>query len=438
VAAALVADARALVAAVGYRSAGTVEFVVDADTGEHFFLEVNTRLQVEHGVTELTHGVDLVAWMVRLAAGDRSMFDAPVPAPHGHAVEARVYAESPAHGFQPSPGRITHVRLPEGVRCDGWVEPGTEVTPFYDPLLLKVLASGPDRASAVARLDRALADLQLEGIETNVEHLRAILAAPRFAAGEVTTGLVAELPFTPPAVEVVDAGAGRGGQALVVSYPGRTGLWSVGVPPSGPMDDWSFRLGNALLGNPADAAGLELSVAGPTLHFHRPATVCLTGADMGASLDEPAPERGAGSAPRSRAGSSLQRDRPLRAVARRLPGLVLQRRRHLGVGDDGQALVVEVEDLGADVPAPGMALAQLGIDGHLHQCSSERGVQGPRTVGQGPAYEVKPMAAGSAGSKSYTRQALPTVILSWVSWGRWSSHLAASCTVSGQVESECG
>ncbi|HEY8546426.1 MAG TPA: urea carboxylase [Acidimicrobiales bacterium] len=308
---ALRADAWALAAAVRYRSAGTVELLVDADTGEHFFLEVNTRLQVEHGVTELTHGVDLVAWMVRLAAGDRSMFGAgaagtgaggdgavprdpvgpgdlvgPVgPVARGHAVEARVYAESPAHGFQPSPGRLTHVRIPEGVRCDGWVEPGTEVTPYYDPLLLKLLAHGPDRATAVARLDRALAELQLAGIETNVEHLRAILADPRFAAGEATTGLLADLPFTPPAVEVVDAGAGRGGQALVVAHPGRTGYWSVGVPPSGPMDDWSFRLGNALLGNPADAAGLELSVAGPTLRFHRPATVCLTGADMGATLD---------------------------------------------------------------------------------------------------------------------------------------------------------
>jgi biotin-dependent carboxylase-like uncharacterized protein len=220
--------------------------------------------------------------------------------PGGHAVEARVYAESPVHGFRPSPGRITHVRVPEGadLRADGWVEAGTEVTPHYDPLLLKLMAHGPDRATAVERLDRALADLVLDGIETNVEHLRAVLADPRFAAGEATTGLLADLPFTPPAVEVVDAGAGRGGQALVVAHPGRVGLWSVGVPPSGPMDDWSFRLGNALLGNPPDAAGLELSVAGPTLRFHRPATICLTGADMGARLVTPGADP-AGAAGRS-------------------------------------------------------------------------------------------------------------------------------------------
>lgn len=293
-------DAHALATAVGYRSAGTVEFVVDAETGAHHFLEVNTRLQVEHGVTELVHGVDLVAWMVRLAAGDRGMFhpagpalassssssSAGAPAPGGHAVEVRVYAENPAREFRPSPGRLTHVHLPDGVRCDGWVESGTKVTPFYDPLLLKLLAHGPDRTTALARLDAALAELRLDGIETNVEHLRAILADERFVAGSPTTGLVADLPFTPQAVEVVGAGAESGGQVLVVAHPGRTGYWSVGVPPSGPMDDWSFRLGNRLLGNPDDAAGLECSVAGPTLLFHRAATVCLTGADMGARLDD--------------------------------------------------------------------------------------------------------------------------------------------------------
>ena len=285
--AALVADARALAAAVGYRSAGTVEFVVDADSGEHHFLEVNTRLQVEHGVTELTHDVDLVAWMVRLAAGDRGMFSSPVPVGTGHAVEARVYAENPAREFQPSPGRLTHVRLPsgDGVRCDGWVEAGTEVTPWYDPLLLKVLAHGPDRSAALARLDGALAELQLDGIETNVEHLQAILADPRFVAGRATTALLADLPFRPYAVEVGATGSESGGRSLVVSYPGRRGYWSVGVPPSGPMDDWSFRLGNQLLGNRPDAAGLECSVAGPTLLFHRPAVVCLMGADMSAQLE---------------------------------------------------------------------------------------------------------------------------------------------------------
>jgi urea carboxylase len=273
-------DARALAASVSYRSAGTVEFVVDVDTGEHYFLEVNTRLQVEHGVTELLFGIDLVAWMIdpSLAReGDRA---------EGHAVEARVYAENPVRDFQPSAGRLHDVALPSslpGVRCDGWVRAGTEITPFYDPLLLKVVAHGATRAEAIVRLDGALAELRLHGVETNVEHLRAVLADSRFASGHgVTTGLLASLPFAPDAVEVVDGGA----HTLVVAWPGRQGLWSVGVPPSGPMDDRSFRLGNRLLGNPEHSAGLECVLLGPTLRFHRPATICLTGADMQARLDD--------------------------------------------------------------------------------------------------------------------------------------------------------
>jgi urea carboxylase len=313
---ALARDAHALATSVNYRSAGTVEFVVDADTGAHHFLEVNTRLQVEHGVTELTHDLDLVAAMLQLSAGtplpdalvltrpsgpgrpvvahraSQSATDVltagePVAGGRrerpavGHAVEARVYAENPVRGFQPSAGRLTRVVVPDGVRCDGWVAAGTEVTPFYDPLLLKLLAHGATRDEAVAKLDAALAELRLDGVETNVEHLRAVLADHRFAVGEVTTGLLAEIPFQPQAIEVLDGG----GQATVTSYPGRTGYWSVGVPPSGPMDDWSFRLGNQLLGNPLEAAGLECAVTGPTLRFHQAATICLTGADMQATLD---------------------------------------------------------------------------------------------------------------------------------------------------------
>lgn len=282
----IIADAHRLAASVGYRSAGTVELLVDADTAEHYFLEVNARLQVEHGVTELTHDVDLVAWMLRLAAGDRAMFEGFAPSgaeePDGHAIEARVYAENPARGFQPSVGRFSRVVLPDSVRCDTWVRSGTEVTPFYDPLVMKVLAHAATRAEAISQLDGALESLRLDGVETNVEHLRATLGNTRFAEGDLTTSLVAEMPFAPDAIEVVPSRSS--GETTVVSHPGRVGYWSVGVPPSGPMDDWSFRLGNRLLGNPEDAAGLECAVAGPTLHFHRAATICLTGAPMDAAV----------------------------------------------------------------------------------------------------------------------------------------------------------
>src|SRR5690606_19107865 len=146
-----------LAAAVSYRSAGTVEFVYDADTGQFYFLEVNTRLQVEHGVTEQVGGIDLVEWMVRVAAGDW-----PVPEgfrfeARGHAIQARIYAEDPLREFRPCGGLLTEVRFPDDVRVDGWVETGAEVTGHYDPLLAKVIVHADDRGAALARMDAALA-----------------------------------------------------------------------------------------------------------------------------------------------------------------------------------------------------------------------------------------------------------------------------------------
>src|SRR5262249_17320718 len=152
---------------------GTVEFVVDALSGAagdpwaFYFLEVNTRLQVEHGVTEAVTGIDLVEWMVRQAAGELKLPVA-APAARGAAIEVRVYAEDPAKQFRPSTGRLTEVALPAGARCDTWIERGLEITPHYDPLLAKIIVSGPDRARALARLRAALVDTELAGIETNL------------------------------------------------------------------------------------------------------------------------------------------------------------------------------------------------------------------------------------------------------------------------------
>jgi urea carboxylase len=135
---ALLDAAVALGTSVGYRSAGTVEFVYDADREEFYFLEVNTRLQVEHGVTEAVYGVDLVEWMVRTAAGDPPDLTR-IPEPRGHAIEARIYAEDPAREFRPSAGRITALSWPSAARVDTWIEPGSEVSAFYDPMLAKLI-----------------------------------------------------------------------------------------------------------------------------------------------------------------------------------------------------------------------------------------------------------------------------------------------------------
>ncbi|MFF7935990.1 5-oxoprolinase/urea amidolyase family protein [Streptomyces sp. NPDC007940] len=273
-------SARDLCTAVGYRSAGTVEFVYDAAREEVYFLEVNTRLQVEHPVTEEIYGVDLVAWMLRLARGERDVVREPGP-PRGHAVEARVYAEDPSREHRPSAGLLTRVEFPTGVRVDGWVETGTEVTTSYDPMLAKVIAYGPDRAHALQRLDEALARTRVDGIETNLGLVRAALAHTDFKAGAHSTATLATVQDPTPRVEVVAAGT----LTTVQDWPGRTGYWQVGVPPCGPMDDRSFRLGNRALGNPEGAPGLECTLQGPSLRFTHRTTVCVTGAPAPVTVD---------------------------------------------------------------------------------------------------------------------------------------------------------
>lgn len=194
----LAASARDLCASVGYRSAGTVEFVYDATREEAYFLEVNTRLQVEHPVTEEIYGVDLVAWMLRLAQGEPDVVRDP-GTPRGHAVEARVYAEDPSREHRPSAGLLTRVEFPDGVRVDGWVETGTEVTTSYDPMLAKVIAYGSDRAHALQRLDEALARTRVDGIETNLGLVQAALAEPDFGAATHSTATLATVTDPTPA-----------------------------------------------------------------------------------------------------------------------------------------------------------------------------------------------------------------------------------------------
>jgi urea carboxylase len=265
--------------AVNYQSAGTVEFVYDVDAQQFYFLEVNTRLQVEHGVTEEVTGVDLVEWMLLQAAGDG--LDLVQPPQHGASIQVRVYAEDPARGFRPSSGIITHAQFSAAVRNETWVQSGTEVTPLYDPLLAKIIASGEDRAAALAKMRAALDATTLAGIETNLDYLRQLVAGELFAAGGMTTRALEAFAYAPHTVEVLSAGT----QTTVQDFPGRIGYWNVGVPPSGPMDDLSFRLANKALGNDPGAAALEITVSGPTLKFNTHTLACLTGAIMPADVD---------------------------------------------------------------------------------------------------------------------------------------------------------
>jgi acetyl/propionyl-CoA carboxylase alpha subunit len=231
--------------AVGYQSAGTVEFMLDGR--EFFFLELNARIQVEHPVTELVTGVDLVQAQLRIADGeplDAKWFRA-AKSFDGHAVEVRLYAEDP-RTFFPQGGRITTLRLPDDVRVDSGVEEGDEIGTAYDPMIAKLIAHGPTRAEAFARLGRALAETEVEGVTTNLPFLRWLVAHPLVRAGETTTAfltehaplsralsrapdpvwrrpfrlnLVAPSPAPAPDVEAASAdhGAGAGEQATVTA-----------------------------------------------------------------------------------------------------------------------------------------------------------------------------------------------------------------------------
>ncbi|GAB1329497.1 acetyl-CoA carboxylase biotin carboxylase subunit [Streptomyces sennicomposti] len=177
----------------GYRGAGTVEFIVPGgDPSSYYFMEMNTRLQVEHPVTELVTGLDLVEWQLRVAAGEHLPFAQEDIALTGHAVEARLCAEIPARGFLPSGGTVLRLHEPEGdgVRTDSGLSEGTEVGSLYDPMLSKVIAYGPDRATALRRLRAALARTVTLGVQTNAAFLRRLLAHPAVVAGELDTGLV--------------------------------------------------------------------------------------------------------------------------------------------------------------------------------------------------------------------------------------------------------
>ena len=184
----LCAAAMAAARAIGYVGAGTVEFVVGPE-GDYYFIEMNTRLQVEHPVTEMISGVDIIGWQIDIAAGAKLTLSQDALAIDGHAVECRLYAEDPARAFLPRPGTLTAFKAPtlDGVRVDAGYVSGQEVTPYYDPLIAKLIAHGPDRETATARADAGLDALVVEGSTTNRDFLRAVLAEPAFTAADFDT-----------------------------------------------------------------------------------------------------------------------------------------------------------------------------------------------------------------------------------------------------------
>ncbi len=180
------------VRAVDYRNAGTIEFLLD-ERGEFYFMEMNTRVQVEHPVTEMITDTDIIKEQIRIAAGEPiSAADRAPFTPNGHAIEMRINAEDPDHGFRPSPGTVTKFRLPggPGVRVETFVEEGSKISPYYDSLLAKLIVHGQDRAEAIARAKRALDEFQIEGVATTIPFHKRVLDNEAFVAGEATTDFI--------------------------------------------------------------------------------------------------------------------------------------------------------------------------------------------------------------------------------------------------------
>jgi acetyl-CoA carboxylase biotin carboxylase subunit len=235
--------ALAVARAAGYVNAGTVEFLLDRD-GHFYFLEVNTRLQVEHPVTEMTTGLDLVQWQLRLAAGEPLALTQDRVDLRGHAIECRVYAEDPAADFAPSPGQVLCLVEPQhpGVRIDSGVRTGQHIPLHYDPILSKIIAWAPDRSAAIRRMTQALAGYVLLGPTTNLHYLRAIVGHPSFAAGHLSTEFLDEhlLGWRPPETspEVLAIAAALVSRARVTdAAPRRPSSHAGGAGPQ-PTDPW--------------------------------------------------------------------------------------------------------------------------------------------------------------------------------------------------------
>jgi len=281
-----------LAESINYGSAGTIEFLVDDESAKFFFLEMNTRLQVEHGITELCYDVDLVELMLRQADAElagKGGLDAGYLAglqpssPKGAAVEARVYAENPAKDYAPSPGLLQEVVWKEvpGARIDTWVHRGIRVSANYDPLLAKAMVHSSTRDGAIEGLKTLLKGSQISGPPTNLDFLASILDDHSFKSGTTMTKFLSSFEYQPAAIDVIAGGA----YTLVEDWPGRPSVGR-GFGHSGPMDPLAFRIANSLVGNAQGVEGLEITLSGPDLRFIGPAIVALCGAPMDAKLDD--------------------------------------------------------------------------------------------------------------------------------------------------------
>ena len=273
--------AEQLASSMNYKCAGTVEFIYDEKRDEFYFLEVNTRLQVEHPITEMVTGLDLVEWMLYIAADMSPDFNQEIKVT-GASMEARLYAENPVKDFKPSPGQLINVKFPDFARIDTWVKTGSVVSSEYDPTLAKIIVHGKDRAEALSKLRKALEETTVYGCITNVDYLKSVANSEMFENAKMHTKILDSYDYKPNAFEITAPGA----YTTVQDYPGRVGHWRIGVPPSGPMDSYSHRLANRIVGNHYKAPAIEITLTGPSILFHHETVIAITGGEVPIKLND--------------------------------------------------------------------------------------------------------------------------------------------------------
>lgn len=226
----------------------------------------------------------MVEWMLLTAMGTPPDLRVYRHHAQAHSIQVRIYAENPSREFQPSAGLLTEVSFPQeddSVRVDTWVETGVEVSALFDPMIAKLIVTAPDRTQALEAIQSALRRTHIAGIETNLRYLEAIVSETAFVSGQMTTRILKDRIALPAGIEVLSGGT----LSSVQDANGRVGYWNVGIPPSGAMDALALRLGNRAVGNPENAAGIEMTLSGATFRFCQLATIAVTGADLGALLD---------------------------------------------------------------------------------------------------------------------------------------------------------
>lgn len=264
-----------------YKSAGTMKFIYDERADNFYFFKINARLQVEYSIAEMVTGLDLVELMILIAANkcvDLRNIERNIT---GVSMKARLYAKNPLKDFRPSPNQLTYIEFPKWTRVDIWIEKGTVISAEYDPTLAKIIVHGKNKDDALNKLLLALQETKVYDCITNLEYLKSIVSSQMFRGTKIFTNILNAYTNNSTTLEIITPGI----HTSIQDYSGRYEYWRVGVPPSGPMDSYSFRLANRIVGNEDSAATIEITLIGPIIKFHFDTIIDITSSSVKCTIN---------------------------------------------------------------------------------------------------------------------------------------------------------